>query len=111
LRAIFRSAHQEQHYLSLEKLQSGECSDTLIDQQHLEMYLEPTEFHRLFGMSKREFVLLPYWTRSHLKRRFALCPADKNLPIVPASHSHHALPQSPKIHRLSPSQSSECLRS
>lgn len=68
IRSIFMTVHRQQKYLPLQKLQSGEYPSTF-DQHHLEMYLDPVEFERVFGMGKNRFVLLPFWTRAHLKRR------------------------------------------
>ena len=69
IRSAFRSVQRE--YISLDRLQRGDYPQSL-DQEHLEMYLDPQDFQDLFLMPKNRFVLLPYWTRIHLKRRYHL---------------------------------------
>lgn len=85
LRAIFKRATEEQLYLPLERLQRRDLP-AKVDLEHLEMHLSPEDFALVFGMSKNRFVLLPLWTRTHLKQRvnllhspsFADCHADSS---------------------------------
>jgi len=40
-----------------------------LDYTQRETYLSPTEFHSIFGMSRPEFVQLPQWKRTNMKRK------------------------------------------
>ncbi|KAM4678554.1 dematin [Discoglossus pictus] len=43
-----------------------------VDKTHLERYLSPEEFQRLFSMPMDDFVKLPLWRRNEMKRKLLL---------------------------------------
>lgn len=59
-------------YAAVRKDKGTSSIEQHIDVSRREEYLKPDEFQQLFGMSQQEFVELPTWHKSDLKKKLGL---------------------------------------
>merc|ERR1719499_494409 len=57
------------NYIAYETLKARNFDRSKIDIKALEQYLSPTEFQKIFNMSKEQFNKLKGWKRVQLKKR------------------------------------------